>query len=273
MDDEILAIYCLCDEFLKIVGHQDDRQSQMSSAEVMTVALVAVRHFGGNFKAARGWLHQPMWIPIMLSKSRFSRRLHRLSHYFESLFEMLAAVWKANNDAQIYNVDTFPIAVCDNIRIKRCRIYTTSAYHGYKASQRRYFYGLKLHLRTTASGQPVEFMLSPGAVADVRGLRGFDFDLPAGATIIGDKAYNLYWFEEILAELGLTLLPIRRNNSKRPHESWQRGLQRLCHQSIETAGSLINQKLPNSIHATSSAGFELKVILFVLGLSIYHLLR
>lgn len=273
MDDEILAIYCLCDEFLKIQGHQDDIQSQMSSAEVMTVAIVAVRHFGGNYKAARDWLHNPLWIPFMLGKSRFSRRLQRISHYFETLFDMLSAVWKEQNEHQIYNIDTFPVPVCDNIRIKRCRLYSTSEYHGYKSSKKRYFYGLKLHLITTQYGQPVEFLLSPGSVGDVSGLRGFDLDLPDGSTIIGDKAYNLYWFEDMLADLGLSLLPIRKKNSKRPHESWQRGLQRLCRQSVETAGSLINQKMPKSIHATNPTGFELKVILFVLGLSIYHFLR
>jgi hypothetical protein len=48
MDDTILAIYCLCDESLKVLGHREDPQRTMSGAEVMTTALVAARFFGGK---------------------------------------------------------------------------------------------------------------------------------------------------------------------------------------------------------------------------------
>ena len=37
---------------------------------------------------------------------------------------------------------------------------------------------------------------------------------------------------------------------------------------IETAGSLIEQMLPKSIHAVTSQGFELKVALFVIAYSL-----
>jgi hypothetical protein len=37
MDDTITTIYCLCDDFLKAIGHRDDLQAVMSTAEVMTV--------------------------------------------------------------------------------------------------------------------------------------------------------------------------------------------------------------------------------------------
>ncbi len=89
---------------------------------------------------------------------------------------------------------------------------------------------------------PVEFLLSPGSVGDVSGLYGFDFDLPEGATNIGDKAYNLYWLEDVMAEAGVKLLPVRKKNSKRPLKPWERGLQLQCRQNVETAGSLIERK-------------------------------
>jgi hypothetical protein len=37
---------------------------------------------------------------------------------------------------------------------------------------------------------------------------------------------------------------------------------------IETAGSLIEQRLPKSIHAVTPQGFELKVVLFVVAYSL-----
>ncbi len=39
-------------------------------------------------------------------------------------------------------------------------------------------------------GRPVEAMLTPGSVSDVRGLYGLPLDLPQGSTLIGDKGYN-----------------------------------------------------------------------------------
>ena len=53
MDDQILAIYCLCDDMLKALDHQEDPQCQMSDAEVLTTALVAALHFAGNLERAR----------------------------------------------------------------------------------------------------------------------------------------------------------------------------------------------------------------------------
>jgi hypothetical protein len=97
-----------------------------------------------------------------------------------SLFEVLGAVWKQLNTESVYSIDSFPIAVCDNIRICRSKLYDgAESYRGYQASQKRYFYGV-----------------------------------------------------------------------------------------IETSGSLRSQLLPKSIHAVTAQGFELKVMLFVLALSV-----
>ena len=47
MDDTIITIYCLCEEFLKAMSHRrDDPQSRLSTAEVMAIPLVAATFFG-----------------------------------------------------------------------------------------------------------------------------------------------------------------------------------------------------------------------------------
>ena len=43
MEDTITTTYYLCDEFLKATGHRDDPQVRLSTAEVMTIPLVACR--------------------------------------------------------------------------------------------------------------------------------------------------------------------------------------------------------------------------------------
>lgn len=53
MDTQIVAVFCLCDDMLKASHHYEDPQYQMVDAEVMTTAIVAALHFGGNFKLAR----------------------------------------------------------------------------------------------------------------------------------------------------------------------------------------------------------------------------
>jgi hypothetical protein len=59
MEDTITTTYCLCEEFLKAIGHRDDRQVRLSTAEVMcTTALVAAAFFGGNIEKSRSFLDE-----------------------------------------------------------------------------------------------------------------------------------------------------------------------------------------------------------------------
>ena len=63
---------------------------------------------------------------------------------------------------------------------------------------------------------------------------------------------------------GIDLSPLRKKHSKRPVPAYIAYLQARGRKMVETAGSLIARLLPKSIHAVTSQGFELKVMLFVL---------
>ncbi len=269
MDEKIIATFCLCDDLLKAIHHREDPQCQMNDAEVMTTALVAALFFRGNHESARAMLKQHGYIPHMLSKSRFSRRLHRMKDIFVILFDLLGQTWKTLNVDSIYVIDSFPIAVCDNIRIRRSKIYGDEKYRGYKASKKRYFYGLKIHLMVTPDGQPVECFLTHGGFGDVDALKYYAYELPDGSIIYADKAYNNYEIEDILQEMDhITLIPMRKKNSKRALPPYVTFVQNYHRKMVETAGSLIEQLLPKSIHAVTSQGFELKVALFVIAYSL-----
>ncbi len=58
MQERIITIYCLCDEFLKASGGRDHAGTDMSTAEVMTTALVAADLFGGCFEQRHRRKHQ-----------------------------------------------------------------------------------------------------------------------------------------------------------------------------------------------------------------------
>ena len=157
MATQIILIYCLCDDLLKAMRHKEDVQCRMSDAEIMTVALVAALHFRGNFALAARMLSAHGYMPVLLEKSRFSRRLHRIKPMFLTLFAWLGEHFKVMNEASVYVIDTLPISACDNYRIPRSKRYRGEAYRGYQPSKKRYFYGLKLHLLVTPDAQPIEF--------------------------------------------------------------------------------------------------------------------
>ena len=121
MDDTIIVTFCLCDDLLKALHHREDHQCHMNDAEIMTTALVASVYFRGNHESARTMLKQYGYIPHMVSKSRFSRRLHRIKDIFIILFNLLSKLWKTLNTDAIYVIDSLPVAVCDNIRIRRAK--------------------------------------------------------------------------------------------------------------------------------------------------------
>jgi len=265
MDDKILAIYGLSTDILNAIGHAEDPQQQMSDAEVITTGLVAMWYFRGNVEAARALLSMPRYMPHMLSRSRGHRRLHRLTDLFGMLFDLLGYMWKQLNTESVSVIDSFPIAVCDHYRIPRAKLYQHEEYRGCMASKKRYFYGRKVPLLVTKEGQPVECFLTPGSYSDVRLLNTFRFDVPEGSHIYADKAYNDYVMEDVLREAShIQLSPIRQKHSTRTLPPYITYLQHYYRKRIETVGSLIERMLPNTIHAVTAAGFELKIFLCVL---------
>lgn len=274
MDDTITTIYYLCDEFLKAAGHRHDPQARLSTSEVMTVPLVAATFFGGNVERARRFLREYGYVPATISKSRFNRRLNAIEpELWRGLFSVLAGVFKRRNAQRTYAVDSLPVPVCDNIRIRRWRLYPPQehggAFRGYIASKRRYFYGLRVHLVVTETGEPVEFALAPGSEADVSVFKDLELDLPEGSKFIcADKAYTDYDYEDLLKEVSLHLHAQRKKNSKRPMPAWEEFLGKPIRQYIETVFGGLSRMFSKKIHAITPRGFELKIVWFVLAFSI-----
>ncbi len=273
MEDTITTTYYLCDEFLKAIGHRDDPQARLSTAEVMTIALVAAAFLGGNVEASRSFLDEYGYIGKAISKSRFNRRLHAIdSSLWQQLFDSLAEEFKRCRPERTYMVDSLPVAVCDNIRIRRCKLYPTQehgkAFRGYVASKRRFFYGLRVHLVTTAAGEPVEFALAAASESDISVFKEMSLELPEGSIICADKGYTDYHHEDLLQEVGLHLKAQRKKNSKREMPAWEEFLGKPIRQYIETIFSKLSAMFSGKIHAVTPRGFELKIVWFLLAFSI-----
>jgi hypothetical protein len=75
--------------------------------------------------------------------------------------------------------------------------------------------------------------------------------------------------EDMLREAShIRLYPIRQKHSTRPLPPSIAYVQHDYRKRIETVGSLIERRLPKTIHAVTAQGFELKVFLFVLAYSL-----
>jgi hypothetical protein len=124
----------------------------------------------------------------------------------------------------------------------------------------------------TTDGQPVACFVTHGAFSEVEGWKSFACDLPEGSIVYGEKAYNDEKIADLLYEAEhVTLLPLRKQHSKRAVPLSGAFIQQYSRKKIETAGSLLEHTVPKSIHAVTAQGFELKVLLFVVAYSLHGL--
>ena len=265
MIDEIVAIYAIVEDLLKAIGHQEDCRIEMSDAEVITAALVAARFFDGNQFLACQYLLEHGLMPKMLCKSRFSRRWHRLFLPLLDLFDYLGTIFKALNSSSEYMLDSFPVPICDNIRIPKARLVSSEDYRGYIASKKRFFYGIRVQLLSTTDGIPVEFVFLPGEANDTRGLKALPLNLPPGSRIYGDAGYTDYQAEDDIQETEQVSLEImRKKNSRRPDKPYVAYIKQHLRHAIETLFSQITQRFPKSIHAVTIDGFLMKIAAFII---------
>ncbi|MEH2380593.1 MAG: IS982 family transposase [Nostoc sp.] len=194
-------------------------------------------------------------IPKMLEKSRFNRRLHGISMLMNDLFHQIGMILKESSDCTEYLLDSFPVAMCDNIRIFNIKLITSSDYRGYIASKKRYFYGVRVQLLTTKSGIPVEFVFLPGSANDVRALNALPLNLPPESEVYSDSAYTDYTAEDDLFETSqIALKVMRKKNSKRQDEPWNQYVKQSTRHYVETVFSVITSLFPKSIHAVTYEG-------------------
>ncbi len=271
-EDKIIGIYCIVDDILKGIGHREDIRRRVSDAELITTALVSALYFGGHLDNGRGFMKMTKLVPGMLDKSRFNRRLHNVGELVFSIFWQIGHHLKSIAGASDYVIDSFPVAVCDNIRISRCKLLKGKQWRGKQSSMRRYFYGVKVQVLVSATGIPVEFGFVPGCENDVQALKKLPLAVAAESKIYGDAAYTDYQAEDEIREADLIELMIqRKSNSKRKDEPWIRFIKEQMRKGIETAFSEIKALFLRKIHAITFKGFLLKLVLFILAFTLNKL--
>lgn len=263
MTEQTITIYCFIDDFFRAIGRKDDAHCKISDAEVLTCALLAARYFHGNLSSACLYMKAHHGVK-MIDKSGFTRRLHGLREQLLALFSALGQSIKELNTSSSYLIDSFPVAVCDNIRIARSHLLQGEAYRGKCVSKRRYFYGFRVQVITTSDGVPVQFYIHAGSFVDITAFKAMEVDLPEGSCLYADAGYTCYEVEDLLEACDqIQFYCCRKSNSKRKEEPHMAFLKDYYRKRIETTFSGITGFFPKKIHAVTAEGFILKLILFI----------
>jgi hypothetical protein len=264
-------IYYTIDEYLKNCGfHIETKCSasnsypKLSDAEIIFIFVMAFSSYGGNYSKTMSSLYNAGYVKKKLSKGQLSTRIYKLYPFIYQIYALFGTIAKETNKK--YALDTFPLSICHNIRIKRCKLLKGEQYRGYNSSKRQYFYGFKVHLLTAEDGTVTEFEFSPGATEDLAGYNLLNFDLPPFSELFMDKAYNYYRKEdELLDAAQIKAQVIRKKNSKKEDNTpYQNYIKQTERRHIETDISLIEILFLKKIHVTNTDGFFLKILGFIL---------
>ncbi len=237
----------------------------MKDSEVMTSLIVATRFFGGNTTQAGSFLLEHGYMPDMLSINRLNERIHQIPlSVWERLMRFMRR-YAPLKSHQCFIVDSFPVQVCKNVRIRRSKLIKGKEYHGFNASKKKYFYGYKASLITCEYGTPVSLNPAPASWHDLKILRKSSLDpLLKNSQLVGDAAYLRQSHKAELEQDQIERIPEKRNNSKERLLFQDYGILKRVGKSIETSISLITRLMPRAIKAVTSRGFMIKVIGFVL---------
>ena len=269
MERDIVTVYCLIDEFLKIIGIKEDPRAKVSNAEILLVGYLAVSHFNGNYYRSYQYI-KIMGLCNMVEYSRFLRRLISLQTIVSSLFSFLGKLFCRIDCAKIYSVDSFPVEMCSIAREKRVRLWNDHRLKGYNASKKRYFYGLKVHMVVTTHKEPIVCTIIDAKTHDVSAGYKILSYLPKGSIAIGDKGYVSKKLEDYLQKCDVKLSAIYRKNMKIDSDY---STKRKIRKGVETAFSQITAKFGQVVKATSMDGFLTKLKLFITAYSIDKFLQ
>lgn len=214
-----VALFCSVDDFcqqfepafsarlLQDGQRRRRRECKLALSEMLTIVIAFhlshFRDFKAFYTAVRA--HHLHDFPNLISYNRFVELLPRLivplGCYLQSRF---------GTQTGIAFVDSTTIAVCNNKRIERNRVFAGAAARG--RSTMGWFFGFKLHLVVNDVGELLGIQLTEGNVDDRQPVAEMTKRLTG--KLYGDKGYiSQKLFEELFAR-GLQLVTTLRRNMK-----------------------------------------------------------
>jgi hypothetical protein len=210
----------------------------------------------------------------LISRRQYNDRRKLLFAKTECIRKAMAE--RINRQADVFAIDSMPLEICKISREQRNKMGKESAHHspdkGYCASQKKYFYGYKLHSVCSAAGVIQSLDLTKASVHDVHYLKDVK-ELFSNCMIIGDKGYisrqqQINLFETAGIELEV---PLRNNQKEQKPTMW---ILKKVRKRIETVFSqLCDQFMIQRNYAKSFTGFKSRVLAKVTGLTILQFLN
>lgn len=218
--DDLTALYCLMDDFCK--KHEAAlnqrllaegkikrvRPTGLSLAELMTLVVHFHQLRYRQFKAFylhHVSVHLRAAFPTLPSYNRCVELLPRCAHALGALFETIKGKCSG-----LSIVDSTPIAVCDNLRIKRHRVFRDYAARG--KSSTGWFFGFKLHAVINHLGELLAIKFTPGNVDDRNPVLALTHSL--SGKLYADKGYLSKKLTQTLKEKSIELITKVRKNMK-----------------------------------------------------------
>ena len=210
----------------------------------------------------------------LISRRQYNDRRKLLFEKTETVRKSMAE--RINKQADIFAIDSMPLEICKISREGRNKMGKESEHHspdkGYCASQKKYFYGYKLHSVCSAAGVIQSLDLTKASVHDVHYLKDVK-ELFSNCMIIGDKGYigrqhQINLFETAGIELEV---PLRSNQKEQKPTMW---ILKKVRKRIETVFSqLCDQFMMQRNYAKSFTGFKCRVLAKVAGLTVLQYLN
>lgn len=197
----------------------------------------------------------------IISRRQYNDRRKLLFEKTEQLRKRMAE--HLNRDADVFALDSMPLEICKLSRANRNQMGKESEYHqpdkGYCASQKKYFFGYKLHSVCSAAGVIESLDLTKASVHDIHYLKDVKH-LLSNCILTGDKAYigkqqqiNLFETANIQLEV-----PLRSNQQE--GKPVIRILKKV-RKRIETVFSqLCDQFMIQRNYAKSFEGFKIRIL-------------
>jgi len=210
----------------------------------------------------------------IISRRQYNDRRKLLFEKTERVRKLMSE--RLNKQADVFAIDSMPLEICKLSREKRNRMGKESAHHqpdkGYCASQKKYFYGYKLHSVCSAAGVIEALDLTKASVHDVHYLKDVK-ELLSNCIITGDKGYIGREHQINLFETAGIKLEVPLRNNQKERKPVIRILQKV-RKRIETVFSqLCDQFMIQRNYAKSFAGFKSRILAKITGLTILQFLN
>lgn len=217
---KISDIFCLVDEFCKdfdtktesfILGSAPKRPPVMSKSEVISICLFF--HLSGfrcfkHFYLFYVQRHMQAEFPNTVSYNRFVE----LSQSVILPMTIFLKTCCLGQCTGISFVDSTPIRVCNNKRIKRNKVFKGIAAVG--KSTMGWFYGFKLHIVINDKGELLNFAITQANVDDREPLKNENFLKAVFGKLFADKGYISEKLSNILFVNDIHLITSIRKNMK-----------------------------------------------------------